>query len=186
MKGYTEVNYCVYIKDGEKYFKFTKESIINNSNVYEPTHEPIKTKFVYNTFFMLYPILKTIPKDKLIIQKSWESWHPLGLNQKIPTNKYNKEKDKYLTNYFKLKNIIMNDNEILNYVFNNQICSEIKITDNEIEFNVRNPEKSSYSEHNEQIPFQNLLTIYNDIKRDFNVSSGYNSLKIKLNRLDKS
>lgn len=80
----------------------------------------------------------------------------------------------------------MNDNEIMNYVFNNHICSKIKITDDIIEFDVRNDTKNGLYEHNEEIPFQNLLTIYNNIKREFNISSGYNSLKIKLNREDKS
>ena len=77
MIGYTEVNYCIHIKeDEEKFYLFTKESIINNESKYVPNHKIVHDCWVYNVFFALYPILKEIPKENIQITKCWESWHP--------------------------------------------------------------------------------------------------------------
>lgn len=99
MKGYTEVGYCVHIKyDEDKFFLFDKRSIIYNNDNYQPCYEPITDVNVYNIFFMLYPILKEIPRDRIQIQKGWDTFHP---DDKIPTNEYNKQKDEYITKLYK-------------------------------------------------------------------------------------
>lgn len=101
MKGYTEVNYCVYIKDGDKYYKFAKQSIVNNDTKYEPCHEPIINKDIYDIFYMLYPILKKISRNLIIIQRAWDSWHPLNANEQMPKNVYNKVNDEFITKCYK-------------------------------------------------------------------------------------
>lgn len=99
-KGYLEVNYNVYIKNGNKYYKFAKKSIVNNVTK-EPPHKPINSVYVYDIFYMLYPILKEIKEEYIQIQKGWDSWHPLCGNMEIPINEYNKRDDEYITNVFK-------------------------------------------------------------------------------------
>lgn len=98
---YNEVNYCIYIKKNDGFYKFAKESIINNDRTFVPMHEPITSKFVYNTFFMLFPILKEIPREKIMIQKAWESYHPLNDDMEMPKNEYNKQIDEFLTTCYK-------------------------------------------------------------------------------------
>lgn len=97
MKGFYEVNYCVYIKQKKnKFYKFAKQSIIDNNSQLR-CHEPINNVRIYNIFFMLYPILKEIPKKEIVIQKAWDSWHPLNKDEKMPTNIYNKQQDDFST-----------------------------------------------------------------------------------------
>jgi len=100
MRGYNEVNYCVYIKEGnDRFYKFAKHSIVDNvSN--DPCHEPINNKFVYDTFFMLYPILNEIDRELIVIKKAWSSWHPLNSDEKMPTNEYDKRDDDCMTRIF--------------------------------------------------------------------------------------
>lgn len=97
MEGYTFVQYCVYIKNGDKYYSFVKENIINNSGGYQPCHVPISNKHIYDIFFILYPVLKEIPIELIEIRKSWSSWCPLNPNEKIPKNNYNKAHDEFVT-----------------------------------------------------------------------------------------
>jgi len=86
MRGYNEVNYCIYIKKDEGYYKFAKESIINNDMNFEECGVPINNEKIYNIFFMLFPILKEIPRENIMIQRAWESWHPSDIT---PENEYN-------------------------------------------------------------------------------------------------
>jgi hypothetical protein len=98
MKGYIESNYAVHIKyDEDKFYLFDKRSIIYDDK-YQRCHEPIIDENVYGIFFMLYPILKEIPRNNIQIQKSWETYHP---DHKIPINEYNKQKDESITQVYK-------------------------------------------------------------------------------------
>lgn len=80
----------------------------------------------------------------------------------------------------------MNDNELINYVFNLNLGREIKITDDIISFYFSNPNKTWKGENNEMIPFSSLSKIFEDTQRLFTISSGYNSLHLKFDRIDKT
>lgn len=102
MRGYFEINFSVTIKDVDKTYTFTKESLcLYDANKYGKYREPTDSTEIYDIFFMLYPILKEINKDNIIITRGWESWHP---SDSIPENTYNKEKDDFLTKHYKKQN----------------------------------------------------------------------------------
>ena len=100
-RWYRETKYCVYIRYGEgKFFNFARHSLMDSNHDYVPCHVSIENQQVYDIFFMLFPILKTMPRDLIHISKSWESWHGLNDGEQMPINIYNEEYDKFLTGYF--------------------------------------------------------------------------------------
>ena len=97
MRGFYGINYCIYIKKGNgKTYKFIKQTITMTSND-DKLGVPIDNKVVYDEFFRLFPILKTIPKEDMFIHKAWSTWHPMNGEKEIPSNKYNKEWDEFIT-----------------------------------------------------------------------------------------
>ena len=76
MIGNREVNYAIIINTEYGKYDFDKISIWNDTDkYYEPYHEPTKSDYAYNTFCELFPILKDVKRDDIIIIRSWDSWH---------------------------------------------------------------------------------------------------------------
>ena len=96
-KSYNEVNYCVYLKNGDDNFTLLKKSIIYQEKTNTPTHEPINDVEVFNIFTKLFPILNKIPKNIITIHKAWETSHPLSPDEEIPTNEYDDNGHKIIT-----------------------------------------------------------------------------------------
>jgi len=77
----------------------------------------------------------------------------------------------------------MTDIELINYVIANDIASDLKVTETQISFFISNEKGGVFSERNEQIPCEEIIELKNSTQRDFTISSGYNSLHLKFNRI---
>lgn len=92
MKGYTSTKYCIYIMNGDKYYRFANQIIVGDKvNVYE-------------IVCTMYPILRTILKSLIVIKKSWETWHPFNDGETIPKNEYDERKAYYATQVYLSEN----------------------------------------------------------------------------------
>ena len=75
MEFCTEINFTIRINTDIGDYYFTKESIYNYNDKWEPMYEETKSRYVYETFIEKYPILKIFERKDVKITRCWSVSH---------------------------------------------------------------------------------------------------------------
>lgn len=78
---------------------------------------------------------------------------------------------------------MMTDIELMNYLIDNKITYELRLINDKISFYLSPKDTHPNSSNSENIPCEVIFNLKNKTGRDFTISSGYNSLYIKFDRL---